>query len=90
MATDGSVSPTHFKFPGAYVSFFGPSIAKINKTFRTQYKTTYGATSATDPFGAPSFVAAQMLGVAISKACSAIARQAPVEHQGRGQSWRAS
>jgi len=71
MATDGSVSPTQYKFPGAYVSFFGPGIEKINKTFRTTYKKTYGAQSATDPFGAPSFVAAEMLGVAIAKQCAA-------------------
>lgn len=71
MATDGSVSPTQYKFPGAYVSFFGPGIDKINKTYRTQYTKTYGKTSATDPFGAPSFVSAEMLGVAISKACAA-------------------
>ena len=71
MATDGSVSQTQYKYPGAYVSFFGPGISKINKTIRTQYKKTYGAQSATDPFGAPSWVAAQMLGVAISKQCAA-------------------
>jgi len=71
MATDGSVDPTHFKFPGAYVSFFGPSIQKINKTYRARYLHTYGAQSASDPFGAPSFVAAQMLGVAISQQCAA-------------------
>jgi len=71
MGTDGSVDPTHFKFPGAYVSFFGPSIQKINKTYRTRYLHTYGAESASDPFGAPSFVAAEMLGVAISQQCAA-------------------
>jgi branched-chain amino acid transport system substrate-binding protein len=71
MATDGSVSPTQYKYPGAYVSFFGPGISKINKTIRTQYLHTYGKTSATDPFGAPSWVAAQMLGVAISQQCAA-------------------
>jgi branched-chain amino acid transport system substrate-binding protein len=71
MATDGSVSPTQFKFPGAYISFFGPSLTKITKSFRTAYLKKYGKQSATDPFGAPSFVAAQMLGVAISKACAA-------------------
>jgi ABC-type branched-subunit amino acid transport system substrate-binding protein len=71
MATDGSVSPQQYKYPGAYVSFFGPGISKINKTYRTRYLHTYGAASATDPFGAPSFVAAEMLGVAISKQCSA-------------------
>jgi branched-chain amino acid transport system substrate-binding protein len=67
MATDGSVSPQQYKFPGAYVSFFGPGIEKINKT----YKATYGAASATDPFGAPSFVAAQMFATAISQQCAA-------------------
>jgi branched-chain amino acid transport system substrate-binding protein len=71
MATDGSVSPSQFKFPGAYLSFFGPSIVKVNKTYRKAYTKAYGKTSADDPFGAPSFVAAQMLGTAISKACAA-------------------
>jgi branched-chain amino acid transport system substrate-binding protein len=71
MATDGSVSPQQFKYPGAFVSFFGPSIQKINKTYRTRYLHTYGAASASDPFGAPSFVAAEMLGVAISQQCAA-------------------
>jgi branched-chain amino acid transport system substrate-binding protein len=71
MATDGSVDPSHFNTPGAYISFFGPSITKITKAYRDAYKAKYGATSANDPFGAPSFVATQMLGVAISEACSA-------------------
>lgn len=71
MATDGSVSPAQYKFPGAFVSFFGPGIEKINKTFRTQYLHTYGKESASDPFGAPSFVAAQMLATAISQQCAA-------------------
>jgi branched-chain amino acid transport system substrate-binding protein len=70
MATDGSVSPD-FHFTGGYVSFFGPNISAINKTYLKRYKAAYGAKSASDPFGAPSFVAAQMLGVAISKACAA-------------------
>ena len=74
MATDGSVSPQQYKFPGAFVSFFGPGIDKINKAFVKQYKAAYGAASATDPFGAPSFVAAQMLGVAISQQCAATHR----------------
>jgi ABC-type branched-subunit amino acid transport system substrate-binding protein len=71
MATDGSVSPSQFTYAGAFISFFGPSITKIDKSFRNQYKKKYGKTSANDPFGAPSFVAAEMLGVAISKACAA-------------------
>ncbi len=71
MATDGSVDPTNFKFPGAYISFFGPGITKINATFRNAFKAKYGAAAASDPFGAPSFVSAEMLAVAISKACTA-------------------
>jgi ABC-type branched-subunit amino acid transport system substrate-binding protein len=71
MATDGSVSPD-FHFTGGYVSFFGPNISAINKTYLKRYKAAYGAKSASDPFGAPSFVAAEMLGVAISKECAAV------------------
>ncbi len=71
MATDGSVSPSQFNEPGAYISFFGPSITKITKSFRLAYKAKYGTTSANDPFGAPSFVAAEMQAIAISEACKA-------------------
>ena len=69
-ATDGSLDPTSFTFPGAYVSFFGPGISAISKSFVNGYKAKYGSKSASDPFGAPSFVAAQMLGIAISKSCA--------------------
>ena len=72
MATDGSVSPGQFTSAGAYLSFFGPAITAITKSFRTAYTKAYGAKSASDPFGAPSFVAAQMLGVAVSEECSAV------------------
>lgn len=71
MATDGSVDPSNFTFAGAYVSFFGPSIQNVNSKFVKAFKARFGAKSATDPFGAPSFVAAEMLGVSISKACAA-------------------
>jgi len=71
MATDGSVDPSHFTFPGAYISFFGPDVTAITPAFLNAFKAKYGATAATDPFGAPSFVAAEMLGVAISQSCTA-------------------
>jgi ABC-type branched-subunit amino acid transport system substrate-binding protein len=70
MATDGSVDPTHFNFPGAYISFFGPNVTSINTAYRAAFKAKYGAAAASDPFGAPSFVAAQMLGTAISESCT--------------------
>lgn len=77
MATDGSVSPTQFNSPGAYLSFFGPSITNITKSFRKAYTKAYGKNSASDPFGAPSFVATEMLGIAISKECSAVKGKLP-------------
>jgi ABC-type branched-subunit amino acid transport system substrate-binding protein len=75
MATDGSVSPSQFNYPGAYISFFGPAITAINAKFRSAYKAKYGAKSADDPFGAPTFVATEMLAVAISKQCAATHRK---------------
>ncbi|HZT94374.1 MAG TPA: branched-chain amino acid ABC transporter substrate-binding protein [Gaiellaceae bacterium] len=72
MATDGSVDPTHFHTVGAYLSFFGPAITAINKKFESAYRKAYGASSASDPFGAPSFVATQMLATAISEECAAV------------------
>jgi ABC-type branched-subunit amino acid transport system substrate-binding protein len=74
MATDGSVSPTQFNYPGAYISFFGPDITAVKASFRNAYKARYGAKSADDPFGAPSFVATEMLAVAMSKQCAATHR----------------
>jgi branched-chain amino acid transport system substrate-binding protein len=71
MATDGSVDPTNFTFPGAYISFFGPNVTAIAPAFLNAFKAKYGAAAATDPFGAPSFVAAEMLAVAISQSCTA-------------------
>jgi ABC-type branched-subunit amino acid transport system substrate-binding protein len=71
MATDGSVDPSHFTFPGAYISFFGPDVTAITPVFLNAFKAKYGATAASDPFGAPSFVAAEMLAVAISRSCTA-------------------
>jgi len=71
MATDGSLDSTSFKFPGAYISFFGPGITAISKSFVAAYTTKYGAKAASDPFGAPSFVATEMIGIAISRSCAA-------------------
>jgi branched-chain amino acid transport system substrate-binding protein len=70
MATDGSLSPSEFTFTGAYVSFFGPPITSITPSFRKMFTHKYGTVAANDPFGAPSFVSAQMLAIAISKSCA--------------------
>ncbi len=68
-ATDGSFDSKSFKFPGAYVSFFGADVYRVAaaKPFVSYYTKHWGKTT---PFGAPNFVAAQMLAIAISKSCS--------------------
>jgi ABC-type branched-subunit amino acid transport system substrate-binding protein len=68
-ATDGSLDSTSFKFPGAYISFFGTDVYQlaVAKPFVKYYVKKYGKTT---PFGAPSFVAAEMIAVAISKTCT--------------------
>jgi branched-chain amino acid transport system substrate-binding protein len=69
MATDGSYDNTSFKFQGAYVSFFSTDIyqIKIAKPYTTVFSKKYGKTT---PFGAPSFTAAQVLAMAISRSCA--------------------
>jgi branched-chain amino acid transport system substrate-binding protein len=70
MATDGSDSPNEFKFPGAFVSFFGPDISKVSQSWVKAFTHKFGTKAANDPFGAPSFVAAEMLAIAISNTCA--------------------
>jgi len=69
VATDGSFDSKSFNFPGAYVSFFGADVYHVGiaKPFVNAYVKAFGATT---PFGAPNFVAAQMLAIAISKSCA--------------------
>ncbi len=68
-ATDGSFDSKSFKFPGGYVSFFGADVYRIPvaRPFVAAYTKVWGATT---PFGAPNFVAAQMLAMAIAKSCA--------------------
>ena len=69
MATDGSFDAANFKFPGALVWCFGTDVyqVKLAKPFVAYYTKKYGKTT---PFGAPSFVSAEMIAVAISKSCA--------------------
>jgi ABC-type branched-subunit amino acid transport system substrate-binding protein len=69
MATDGSYDQANFHFPGAYVSFFGTDVyqLKVAKPYIAFYSKRYGRTT---PFGAPSFVSAEMIAIAISKSCA--------------------
>ena len=68
-ATDGSYDNTNFTFPGAYVSFFATDIYQLAAVHSIvhDFAAKYGKTT---PFGAPSWVAAQVIAEAISKSCS--------------------
>jgi branched-chain amino acid transport system substrate-binding protein len=68
-ATDGSYDNTAFKFPGAYVSFFATDIYQLRAVHSIvhDFAAKYGKTT---PFGAPSWVAAQAIAMAISQSCT--------------------
>jgi branched-chain amino acid transport system substrate-binding protein len=68
-ATDGSYDSTSFTFPGAYVSFFSTDIYQLASVHSIvhDFAAKYGKTT---PFGAPSWVAAQVIAEAISTSCT--------------------
>lgn len=68
-ATDGSFDNTSFTFPGAYVSFFATDIYQLKAVHSIvhDFAAKYGKTT---PFGAPSWVAAQAIAMAISQSCA--------------------
>jgi ABC-type branched-subunit amino acid transport system substrate-binding protein len=68
-ATDGSFDNTSFTFPGAYVSFFATDIYQLKAVHAIvhDFAGKYGKTT---PFGAPSWVAAQAIAMAISQSCT--------------------
>ena len=68
-ATDGSFDNTSFTFVGAYVSFFATDIYQLKAVHSIvhDFAAKYGKTT---PFGAPSWVAAQALAMAISQSCT--------------------
>jgi len=69
LGTDGTFDATKFTFPGAYVSTFSLDVNKIpaDATIAAQFTKAFGATN---NFGPPTWVATQMLAMAISKACT--------------------
>jgi ABC-type branched-subunit amino acid transport system substrate-binding protein len=68
-ATDGSFDNTSFTFPGAYVSFFATDIYQL-KAVHSIVHDFAGKYGKTTPFGAPSWVGAQALAMAISQSCT--------------------
>jgi branched-chain amino acid transport system substrate-binding protein len=69
MATDGSFDNTSFTFVGAYVSFFATDIYQLKAVHSIvhDFAAKYGKTT---PFGAPSWVAAQAIAMAIAQSCT--------------------
>jgi ABC-type branched-subunit amino acid transport system substrate-binding protein len=67
-AADGSFDATNFKFPGAYLSYFGADVNKVAvaKPYLATFTKLYGKTLG---FGPPSFTAMEMLAIAVSNSC---------------------
>jgi ABC-type branched-subunit amino acid transport system substrate-binding protein len=68
IATDGAFDSSNFKVPGAYISSFSLDIhdVAVARPFVTEFERRYGETIS---FGAPSFVAVQMMAMGLSNAC---------------------
>jgi ABC-type branched-subunit amino acid transport system substrate-binding protein len=67
-AADGSFDASNFKFPGAYLSYFGADVNKVRiaKPYLATFTKLYGKTLG---FGPPSFTAMEMLAIAVSQSC---------------------
>ena len=68
-ATDGSFDINKFHMEGAYSSFFAPDVrtVKTSRSLVHQFLARY--VGETNPFGAPAYVAAQVVVEAINRAC---------------------
>jgi branched-chain amino acid transport system substrate-binding protein len=69
VGADGSFDPTNFKFPGAYLSYYGADVHKVAvaKPYLDTFTKLYGQTLG---FGPPTFTAMEMLAIAISQSCA--------------------
>jgi branched-chain amino acid transport system substrate-binding protein len=67
--SDGVFDSSKFTFSGAYVSFFAPDVTTFPaaQSIVKLFKARYGETG---PFGAPTWVAAQVLILAANRACA--------------------
>jgi len=68
VAADGSFDPSNFKFPGAYLTYFGADVNKVAvaKPYLAAFTKQYGETLG---FGPPGFTVMEVLAVAISNSC---------------------
>ena len=69
LGTDGTFDSSKFTFEGAYITYFGPDVHDIAsvQNIVSVFKNKFGDTNS---FGAPTWVATQMIAMAISKACA--------------------
>jgi branched-chain amino acid transport system substrate-binding protein len=79
LGTDGTFDSSKFTVDGAYITYFGPDVHYIPavQSIVANFKSRYGDTNS---FGAPTWVATQVIAVAISNACA----------QGHGHATRAT
>jgi ABC-type branched-subunit amino acid transport system substrate-binding protein len=68
-AADGSFDSSNFKFPGAFISYYGADVTKVAvaKPYLAAFTKLYGQTLG---FGPPMFTVMEMLSMAISTACA--------------------
>jgi ABC-type branched-subunit amino acid transport system substrate-binding protein len=68
-AADGSFDSSNFKFPGAYLTYFGADVNKVAvaKPYLAAFTKQFGQTLG---FGPPGFTVMEMLAVAVSKSCA--------------------
>ena len=68
LGTDGTFDSSKFTFEGAYITYFGPDVHDITsvQAIVADFKNKFGDTNS---FGAPTWVATQMIAMAVSKAC---------------------
>ncbi len=70
LGTDGTFDSTKFTFQGAYLTYFGPDVhyIKADAGLVATFKSKFGQD--TNSFGAPTWVATQVIAQAISNACA--------------------
>ena len=69
VSADGAFDSTNFKFPGAYLTYFGADVHKVAvaKPYLDTFTKLYGQTLG---FGPPTFTAMEMIAIAISNSCA--------------------
>ncbi len=69
VTADGAFDSTNFKFPGAYLTYFGADVnaVAVAKPYLDTFTKLYGKTLG---FGPPTFTAMEMLAIDISRTCA--------------------